>query len=85
MGLGCRGTPEFASSPLVFGYNPHEQVRESAQDQAVVQGNRSNRGSCIGRTDPTTDPKGVLADMALDRAAKQHKLPGLRILATEIE
>ena len=37
----------------------------------------------MGRTDPATDPKGVLAVKALDEAATTYKEPALRALATE--
>ena len=39
-------------------------------------------GFLLGRTDPMTDPKGVLAVEALDRAAKAHHLTALAALAT---
>jgi molybdate/tungstate transport system substrate-binding protein len=73
---------QFASSPLVLGYNPKSKFAQALKTEPwykVV----SKPGFLIGRTDPTTDPKGVLADQALDQAAKQHNLPELKTLASE--
>jgi molybdate/tungstate transport system substrate-binding protein len=73
---------QFASSPLVLGYNPSSKFAQALKSKPwyeVV----SEPGFHIGRTDPTTDPKGVLADDALDQAAKSHHLPGLKTLGTE--
>ena len=72
---------EFATSPLVLGYNPssafaHELRTEPWYD--VI----SKPGFLLGRTDPATDPKGVLAVTALDQAAKEHHLSALTNLAT---
>jgi molybdate/tungstate transport system substrate-binding protein len=39
-------------------------------------------GFLLGRTDPTTDPKGKLAVTAMQQAAKRYKLPTLATLAT---
>jgi molybdate/tungstate transport system substrate-binding protein len=73
---------QFASSPLVLGYNPNSKFAQALKTKPwykVV----SEPGFHLGRTDPTTDPKGVLADEALDQAAKSHQLPGLKTLGTE--
>jgi len=73
---------QFASSPLVLGYNPNSKFAQALKSKPwyeVV----SEPGFHIGRTDPTTDPKGVLADDALDQAAKKHDLPELKTLGTE--
>jgi molybdate/tungstate transport system substrate-binding protein len=73
---------QFASSPLVLGYNPQSKFAQALKAKPwykVV----SESGFRIGRTDPTTDPKGVLADDALNQAAKSHHLPGLVTLGTE--
>jgi len=72
---------QFATSPLVLGYNPssafaHELKTEPWYD--VI----SKPGFLLGRTDPATDPKGVLAVRALDQAAKQHHVSDLATLAT---
>jgi molybdate/tungstate transport system substrate-binding protein len=73
---------QFASSPLVLGYNPSSKFAQALKSKPwyeVV----SEPGFHIGRTDPATDPKGVLADDALDQAAKKHNVPGLKALGTE--
>jgi molybdate/tungstate transport system substrate-binding protein len=73
---------QFASSPLVLGYNPRSKFAQALKSKPwyeVV----SRPGFHIGRTDPATDPKGVLADDALNQAAKKHDLPGLKTLGTE--
>ncbi len=73
---------EFASSPLVLGYNPASSFAQALTTKPwyrVV----AEPGFRIGRTDPATDPKGVLADEALDAAATKYNLPELRTLATE--
>jgi molybdate/tungstate transport system substrate-binding protein len=73
---------QFASSPLVLGYNPSSKFAQALKSKPWYEV-ISEPGFHIGRTDPTTDPKGVLADDALDQAAKKHDLPGLKILGTE--
>jgi molybdate/tungstate transport system substrate-binding protein len=72
---------QFATSALVLGYNPsstyaHELKTEPWYD--VV----SKSGFLLGRTDPATDPKGVLSVTALDQAAKEHHISALASLAT---
>ena len=72
---------QFASSPLVLGYNPNSKFAQALRAKPwykVV----SSPGFRIGRTDPATDPKGVLAVKALDAAAKAHGLPELTSLVT---
>ena len=73
---------QFASSPLVLGYNPSSKFAQALKSKPWYEV-ISEPGFHIGRTDPTTDPKGVLADDALDQAAKRHDLPGLKTLGTE--
>jgi molybdate/tungstate transport system substrate-binding protein len=73
---------QFASSPLVLGYNPSSKFAQALKSKPWYEV-ISESGFHIGRTDPATDPKGVLADDALDQAAKKHDLPGLKILGTE--
>jgi molybdate/tungstate transport system substrate-binding protein len=73
---------QFASSPLVLGYNPNSKFAQALKSKPWYEV-ISESGFHIGRTDPTTDPKGVLADDALDQAAKSHHLPGLKTLGTE--
>ena len=73
---------QFASSPLVLGYNPSSTFARALKSKPWYEV-ISAPGFHIGRTDPTTDPKGILADDALDRAAKKHHLPELRVLGSE--
>ena len=58
----------FATSGLVLGYNPHSHFAAQLQSQPwynVI----TQPGFLLGRTDPTTDPKGKLTVTALDDAA----------------
>jgi molybdate/tungstate transport system substrate-binding protein len=73
---------QFASSPLVLGYNPSSKFAQALKSKPWYEV-ISEPGFHIGRTDPATDPKGVLADTALDQAAKDHHLPALTTLGTE--
>ena len=70
----------FGSSPLVLGYNPSSKfagdLRTKPWYDVIDQ-----PGFLIGRTDPATDPKGVLAVTALDQAAKAHDIPALKAIA----
>lgn len=72
---------EFADSPLVLGYNPNSMfahdLRTKPWYQVVDQ-----PGFLLGRTDPATDPKGVLAVDALDQVAAKYSVPALASLAT---
>jgi molybdate/tungstate transport system substrate-binding protein len=71
----------FGQSDLVLGYNPNSSFASDLKSEPwydVV----GDAGFHLGRTDPATDPKGVLAVDALDEAATAHNLPGLRTLAT---
>jgi molybdate transport system substrate-binding protein len=73
---------QFARSPLVLGYNPNSAFAKALKTKPwyrVV----SQPGFRLGRTDPSTDPKGVLAVRALDQAAATHHLGQLRALATD--
>ena len=71
---------EFATSSLVLGYNPRSKFAVALTTQPwynVV----SRPGFELGRTDPATDPKGVLARDALTEiGAKLHR-PTLSALA----
>jgi molybdate/tungstate transport system substrate-binding protein len=72
---------QFASSPLVLGYNPASKFAAALKTKPwydVID----QPGFLIGRTDPATDPKGVLAVTALDNAAKAHHLADLTSIAT---
>jgi molybdate transport system substrate-binding protein len=71
----------FGSSPLVLGYNPSSKFARDLKTKPwydVID----QPGFLIGRTDPATDPKGVLAVTALDQAAKAHDIPALKAIAT---
>ncbi len=71
----------FGSSPLVLGYNPSSKFADDLRTKPwydVID----QPGFLIGRTDPATDPKGVLAVTALDQAAKTHHIPDLKAIAT---
>ena len=66
----------FGTSPLVLGYNPSSKFAAALRTKPwydVV----GQPDFLIGRTDPTTDPKGVLPIEALDKAAKAHHIPAL--------
>jgi molybdate/tungstate transport system substrate-binding protein len=73
---------QFASSPLVLGYNPQSKFAQALKTKPWYEV-ISESGFHIGRTDPATDPKGVLADSALNSAAKKHDLPELKTLGSE--
>lgn len=72
---------EFGYSPLVLGYNPTSKFAKDLKTQPwyeVVD----RPGFLLGRTDPTTDPKGVLAVDALKGVALSYDQPGLARLVT---
>jgi molybdate/tungstate transport system substrate-binding protein len=70
----------FASSPLVLGYNPASRftndIRTKPWYQVVTE-----PGILVGRTDPSTDPKGKLTTTALEAAARQYGSAGLARMA----
>ncbi len=71
----------FGSSPLVLGYNPSSKFAGALRTKPwydVID----EPGFLIGRTDPATDPKGVLAVTALEKAATAHHLPALKAIAS---
>lgn len=71
----------FGTSPLVMGYNPQSSFAHALKTQPwydVV----TQPGFLLGRTDPATDPKGVLAVDALEGVALSYGVPGLAALAT---
>lgn len=71
---------EFGRSPLVLGYNPSSRFVHLLKTQPwynVVD----LPGFLLGRTDPTTDPKGVLAVDALTGVALTYDKPALAPLA----
>src|SRR5664280_2546590 len=72
---------EFGRSPLVLGYNPSSNFAKALQSQPwynVV----TEPGFLLGRTDPATDPKGVLAVDALTGVGLSYNIPSLAPLAT---
>jgi molybdate/tungstate transport system substrate-binding protein len=72
---------EFGLSPLVLGYYAKSKFAKDLQSQAwfnVVD----LPGFLLGRTDPATDPKGVLAVDALEGTALTHDIPDLNALAS---
>lgn len=72
---------EFGFSPLVLGYYAKSKFAKDLQTQPwynVVDLPRF----LLGRTDPATDPKGVLAVNALEGTALTHDIPALNALAT---
>lgn len=73
---------QFGTTPLLLGYNPKSKFAHDLKTEPwykVV----SMPGFHIGRTDPATDPKGVLAVTALNDAAKTYHEPVMKTLATE--
>jgi molybdate/tungstate transport system substrate-binding protein len=72
---------EFGRSPLVLGYNPASKfvfdLRHEPWFDVVTK-----PGFILGRTDPSTDPKGVLAVDALQGVALSYDLPRLATLST---
>lgn len=80
--LDPAGVKTFAYSYLVIGYNPHGRFAHQLETKPwyTVVG---EKGFVLGRTDPATDPKGVLAVTALDEAAARYHQPSLKAIATE--
>ncbi len=71
----------FGASPLVLAYNRSSRFARALRTTPwydVV----TRPGFLLGRTDPATDPKGVLAVDALEGVALSYDRPGLRALAT---
>lgn len=73
---------QIGTTPLLLGYNPKSKF---AHDLLTMPWYKvvTMPGFLIGRTDPATDPKGVLADTALNDAATADNLPALKTLGTE--
>ena len=70
----------FATSRLVLAYNPHSPFAAALRTRPwydVV----GRSGFLLGRTDPATDPKGVLAVTALREAARRYNVPRLAAIA----
>ncbi len=72
----------FASTKLVLGYNKSSSFAGALGTQPWYQV-ITESGFRLGFTDPTLDPKGVLAVAALDAAAKKYNEPALTQLATD--
>jgi molybdate/tungstate transport system substrate-binding protein len=71
----------YATSPLVLGYNPHSKFAQDLQTKPWYQV-ITEPGFLIGRTDPATDPKGVLTVSALNDAATKYNQPALKAITT---
>jgi len=72
---------EFGTSSLVLGYNPSSKYAKDLQTKPwynVVD----LPNFLLGRTDPATDPKGILAVDALTGVALSYDIPRLNALAT---
>lgn len=70
----------FATSPLVIGYNPKSTFASDLTSKPWYQV-VTEPGFLLGRTDPSTDPKGKLADEALTEAATLYHEPALDAIA----
>lgn len=72
----------FGTSPVMLAYNPKSsfasQFKTKPWYEVVTES-----GFRLGRTDPTTDPKGKLAQEALETAATTYNMPELKTLGTE--
>ena len=73
---------KFASSPEVLGYDPKSTF---ANDLKTMPWYKviTMSGFRLGRTNPTQDPGGVLAQKALLETASARHLPALKKLGTE--
>lgn len=70
----------FATSSLVLAYNPQSPFASALKSRPwydVVD----QPGFRLGRTDPATDPKGVLAVNVLRQVSAEHHLPALASIA----
>jgi molybdate/tungstate transport system substrate-binding protein len=72
----------FATSALVIGYNPNSPFAAALRSKPWYQV-VTEPGFVLGRTDPATDPKGVLAVTAMTQAATADGEPALQQLATD--
>jgi molybdate/tungstate transport system substrate-binding protein len=70
---------EFGKSDLELAYNPSSSFATALMTEPWYNV-LTKSGFRLGRTDPATDPKGVLAVDALDEAASAHNLPALSAL-----
>ncbi len=67
---------QFATSPMVLGYNPSSSLAAAVKSQPWYQV-LAQPGILVGRTDPATDPKGNLTVQALQGAASADNQPAL--------
>ncbi|MBO0708321.1 MAG: substrate-binding domain-containing protein [Candidatus Dormibacteraeota bacterium] len=65
----------FASTKLEIAYNPNSQFAKDFKSKPWYQV-LQEPGIKVGRTDPTTDPKGKLTVAALQAAQSDYNLPG---------
>lgn len=72
----------FASTKLVLGYNPSSSFVGDLKTKPWYQV-ITESGFRLGFTDPTLDPKGVLAVAALDTAATNYNEPALKAIADD--
>jgi len=72
----------FATTTLVLGYNPSSSFASAIKSKPWYQV-IDQSGFRLGFTDPTLDPKGVLAVAALNTAASKYNEPGLKQVATD--
>ena len=73
---------DFADSPEVLGYDPKSTFTHDLQTKPwydVI----TMSGFLLGRTNPSQDPGGVLAEKALTETAAAEHIPALKTLATE--
>jgi molybdate/tungstate transport system substrate-binding protein len=73
---------DFADSPEVLGYDPKSTFAHDLQTKPwydVI----TMSGFLLGRTNPSQDPGGVLAEKALTETATAEHIPALKTLATE--
>jgi molybdate/tungstate transport system substrate-binding protein len=73
---------DFADSPEVLGYYPKSHFLHALRTEPWYDA-ITKPGFRLGRTDPSQDPGGVLAQEALQETAKAQHLPALNKLATE--
>jgi molybdate/tungstate transport system substrate-binding protein len=73
---------DFAASPEVLGYYPKSKFAKDLQTMPWYKVITMS-GFRLGRTNPTQDPGGVLAEEALKQTATAQHLPALNTLATE--
>jgi molybdate/tungstate transport system substrate-binding protein len=67
---------EFATAPLVIGYNPDSKFASAFKTKPWWDVLPS-QGLLLGRTDPVLDPKGVLTIQFINRASKTLGMPNL--------